>query len=214
MSQGKSMMVDTSRCTACRGCQVACKQWHGLPGTKTKQIGTYQNPQDFSAYTWKLVRFAEGKKPDGKPYWYFFSDMCRHCLNPGCMEGNQKNEIVQDKATGAVLYSQATKKLDYKKVISGCPYNIPRQNPKTKVIAKCDMCIDRLRANTIPACALSCPTGAVLFGDREEILKTVKARVAELKKDFPKARALNPDDVRVIYIVTDDPEKYHKYAEA
>lgn len=214
MSQGKSMMVDTSRCTACRGCQVACKQWHGLPGTKTKQTGTYQNPPDFSAETWKLVRFAEGMAENGKPYWYFFSDMCRHCLSPGCMEGNKKDEIVQDPQTGAVIYSQATKNLDYKKVHGGCPYNIPRQDPKTKVMSKCNLCIDRLRANMIPACALSCPTGTVQFGDREEILKKVEARVAELKKDYPKAKALNPEDVRVIYIVTDDAEKYHKFAEA
>jgi len=33
-----------------------------------------------------------------------------------------------------------------------------------------------------------------------------------LKKNYPKAMALNPDDVRVIFIVTDDPEKYWKHA--
>jgi formate dehydrogenase iron-sulfur subunit len=214
MSQGKSMMMDTSRCTACRGCQVACKQWHGHPGTKTKQTGTYQNPPDFTPETWKVVRFAEGKAQNGKPYWYFFSDMCRHCLSPGCMEGNKKDEIVMDQATGAVVYSQATKTLDFKKVHGGCPYDIPRQDAGSKVIRKCNLCIDRLKANMIPACALSCPTGSLQFGDREEILKKVEARVAELKKDFPKAKALNPEDVRVIFIVTDDPDKYHKFAEA
>ncbi|MFH1060045.1 MAG: 4Fe-4S dicluster domain-containing protein [Pseudomonadota bacterium] len=214
MSQGKSMMVDTSRCTACRGCQVACKQWHGLPGTRTRQTGTYQNPPDFSAQTWKVVRFSEGQAANGKPYWYFFSDMCRHCLNPGCMEGNQKDEIVQDAKTGAVLYSPATKKLNYKDVRGGCPYNVPRQDPKTKEISKCNLCIDRLRDNLIPACAKSCPTGALVFGDREAILKQVADRVAELKKTHPKAKALNADDVRVIFVVTDEPEKYHQYAEA
>ncbi len=214
MSNGKSMMVDTSRCTACRGCQVACKQWNGNPGIKTKQTGTYQNPPDFTPETWKVVRFAEGKAPNGKPYWYFFSDMCRHCLSPGCMEGNKKDEIVQDKQTGAVVYSAATKSLDYKKVHGGCPYDVPRQDPKSKVIAKCTMCIDRQRANMVPACALSCPTGSIVYGDRDEILKKVEARVAELKKEFPKAKALNAEDVRVIFIVTDEPEKYHKYAEA
>ncbi len=214
MSDGKSMMVDTSRCTACRGCQVACKQWNGLPGTKTKQTGTYQNPPDMSHETFKVVRFAEGRSDNGKPYWYFFSDMCRHCLAPGCMEGNQKDEIVQDEKTGAVIYTPATKKLDYKKVLAGCPYNIPRQDPKTKQLFKCTMCLDRQRANLVPACALSCPTGSIQFGERDEILKKVAARVAELKQTHAKAKALNPDDVRVIFIVTDDPERYHKYAEA
>jgi formate dehydrogenase iron-sulfur subunit len=214
MSDGKSMMVDTSRCTACRGCQVACKQWHGLPGTKTKQTGTYQNPPDLSAQTYKVVRFTEGKADNGKPYWYFFSEQCRHCLAPGCMEGNKKGEIAQDQKTGAVLYSQATKDLDYKKVLDGCPYNIPRQDAKSKVLAKCNFCIDRLQANLVPACALSCPTGSIQYGERQDILKKVEERVAELQKTYPKAKALNAEDVRIIYIVTDDPEKYYKYAEA
>ncbi|MCF8033160.1 MAG: hypothetical protein K9K66_11955 [Desulfarculaceae bacterium] len=212
--QGKSMIVDTSLCTACRGCQVACKQWHGLPGTKTKQTGTYQNPPDLSADTYKLVRFAEGRKEDGKPYWHFFSDSCRHCLDPGCMAGDQNNSIVQDKRTGAVLYTQGTRKLNYRAVREGCPYNIPRQDPRSKVLCKCDMCIDRLRDNMVPACVQACPTGALHFGDRRRILHKVALRVVELKKHYPKARALNPQDVRVVYIVTDDPDTYFELAEA
>jgi formate dehydrogenase iron-sulfur subunit len=212
MSQGKSIMVDTSRCTACRGCQVACKQWHGLPGTKTRQTGTYQNPPDFSAETYKVVRFSEGRRANGKPYWYFFSDMCRHCLEPGCKMGNKKGEIVQDARTGAVLYGPATKNLDFEEVLGYCPYHIPRQSAQSGALAKCDMCIDRLRGNMIPACVQACPTGAMQFGERGDILQKVSERVRELQKDYPQAMAINPDDVRVIFIVTDDPQKYHKYA--
>lgn len=52
------------------------------------------------------------------------------------------------------------------------------------------------------------------FGERDEILKKVEARVAELKKTFPKAKAVDPNDVRVIYIITDDPAHYAEYVEA
>ena len=72
MPEGKSILVDTSKCTACRGCQVACKQWNRLPGTKTRNVGSYQNPQDVSADTWKLVRFAEGKTDNGQALLVFF----------------------------------------------------------------------------------------------------------------------------------------------
>jgi formate dehydrogenase iron-sulfur subunit len=215
MSNGKSILVDTSLCTACRGCQIACKQWNELPGTKTKQIGTYQNPQDFSAFTWKLVRFAEGKKDNGKPYWYFFSDMCRHCMEPPCadtIQGFVKDGVIHDETTGAVVYTAKTKSVPFQEVRSSCPYDIPRQNLKTKVMAKCTMCIDRTKNDRIPACVQSCPTSAMVFGDRQEILERVEKRVEELKKTFPQAMALNPEDVRVIFIVTDDPEKYWKHA--
>jgi formate dehydrogenase iron-sulfur subunit len=210
-------MVDTSRCTACRGCQVACKQWNMLPGTKTKQLGTYQNPQDLSAETWKLVRFAEGIKDDGKPYWYFFSEQCRHCIEPPCLDtigGYVPDGVVRDKATGAVIFTAKSKDAPFEEVREACPYNIPRQDSKTKVLAKCTMCLDRITNNRLPSCVQSCPTNALVFGERDAIVEMVKKRVEELKKIYPKAKALNPDEVRVIYIVTDDPKKYHEFAVA
>ena len=212
MAQGFSLLVDTSRCTGCRGCQIACKQWNQLPGTKTKNVGTYQNPQDLSADTWKLVRFADGKNGDGKPYWLFFSDQCRHCLTPGCMSEAEKGEIVQDAKTGAVLFTPKTKDLNFKATLEMCPFNIPRQDPKTKVLRKCTMCFDRITDNQIPACVKACPTGTMVFGPRDKMLKEAKKRVATLKKKYPKAEALNADDVRVIFIVKDDPKKYYEYA--
>ncbi len=212
MSEGYSILVDTSKCTACRGCQIACKQWNGLPGTQTKNEGTYENPVDLSADTWKILRYSEGTVPSGAPFWYFFSEQCRHCLSPGCMAESEKGEIVQDEKTGAVLFTPKTKSLNYEATREGCPYDIPRQNPKTKELFKCTMCFDRITNNMIPACVKSCPTGAMVFGERPEILDAAKARVQELSKKYPNAKAINPDEVRVIYIVTDDPKKYWKFA--
>jgi len=212
MSEGYSILVDTSKCTACRGCQMACKQWNQLPATATKNWGSYQNPQDLSADTWKVVRFADGLNGNGKVYWHFFTDQCRHCLAPGCMGAAEKEEIVQDDKTGAVLFTPKTKGLDFKATLEGCPYNIPRQNPKTKVLFKCTMCFDRISNNQIPACVKSCPTGTMVFGERDKILEMAKKRVEELKESHPKAAALNADDVRVIFVVKDDPKKYYQYA--
>ena len=212
MAEGYSILVDTSKCTACRGCQIACKQWNQLPGTQTTNQGTYENPKDLSFDTYKVVRFSEGSNGNGKPYWYFFTEQCRHCLSPGCMAAVEKDEIVQDEKTGAVIYTEKTKDLDFKETLEGCPYNIPRQDPKSKVLVKCTMCFDRLTNNMIPACVKSCPTGAMIFGERDKILDMTKKRVEELKPTFPKAAAIKPDELRVIYIVTDDPAKYFKFA--
>ena len=71
---------------ACRGCQIACKQWNQLPATETRNWGSYQNPRDLDFGTYKLVRFNEAVGADGKPVWYFFPDQCRHCVNPACKE--------------------------------------------------------------------------------------------------------------------------------
>ncbi len=208
---GYSIMVDTSKCTACRGCQIACKQWNVLPGTETRNLGTHQNPPDFNFNTYKVVRFSEGSQPDGKAFWYFMTDQCRHCLSPGCMATVENGEIIQDEKTGAVLYTPKTKDLDFNAVREGCPFDVPRQDEKSKLIAKCTLCFDRITNNMIPACVKSCPTGAMTFGPREEILELVGKTVDGLKKKFPDAKAVNADEVRVIYVVTDDPAKYYKY---
>ena len=63
----KSFFIDTTKCTGCRGCQAACKQWNQNPATKTRQQGSYQNPPDLSTATFKLVRFSERDGPVRRP---------------------------------------------------------------------------------------------------------------------------------------------------
>jgi formate dehydrogenase iron-sulfur subunit len=136
-------------------------------------------------------------------------------MEPPCADAIQafvKDAVIHDETTGAVVYTAKTKSVRFEEVRSACPYDIPRQNLTTKVLAKCTMCIDRIKNDRIPACVQSCPTSAMVFGDRSQILEMAEKRVAELKKSYPKAMALNPEDVRVIFIVTDDPQKYWKYA--
>ena len=55
----KGFFIDTTRCIACKGCQIACKQWNNLPAEKTRNRGPLQNPSDFSFTTYKLVRMNE-----------------------------------------------------------------------------------------------------------------------------------------------------------
>jgi formate dehydrogenase iron-sulfur subunit len=210
---GKSFFIDTTICTACRGCQVACKQWHYLPAEETVNRGTHQNPADLSFVTYKLVRFSEAVV-DGKLKWLFFPDQCRHCLEPPCeMTADDPKAIFRDPATGAVIYTAKTKDLDAQAIIDSCPYNIPRAC-KDGTLAKCDMCLDRVENGLLPACVKTCPTGAMNFGDREEMLALAKKRLATVSKTQPKAKLLNADDIRVIYLVTEDPNLYHNFAVA
>lgn len=212
----KSFFIDTSKCTACRGCQMACKQWNKLPGEITVNRGSHQNPADLSATTYKLVHFSE-LEVGGEPVWYFFPEQCRHCLEPACKEtadSLQKGAIIKDQATGAVLFTEKTKKLKSQEIITACPYHIPRLDHKTKKLTKCTMCIDRVKNDLLPACVKTCPTGTMTFGDRQEILAKAQKRLAEVKAKFPKASILDANDVRVIYLVLNDRQKYFKFASA
>ena len=210
---GKSFFVDLSLCTACRGCQVACKQWKNLPAEKTRNVGSHQNPQDLSFQTIRLVRFNEAHDADGKLQWYFFPEQCRHCIEPPCKYiGNMYCDqgIKQDPATGAVVMNSRTAGIGTKVTSEElCPYNVPRMNEQTGEWFKCDMCLDRVEAGRLPACVQSCPTGTMNFGDREDMLALAHKRLAEVQKTIPDAYLANPESVRVIYLCTAPPENYN-----
>jgi len=215
----KSFFIDTTKCTACRGCQIACKQWNKNPGTKTYQRGNHQNPPDLSFSTFKLVRFSEVEVAGGEPKWYFFPDQCRHCLTPPCKEvaeGKAKGAILQDEKTGAVVFNPKVKMKpdDFKEIREACPYDIPRIHATTGSMAKCTMCFDRIKEGMLPACVKTCPTGTMNFGDRKEMLDKANKRLNEVKGRYKDAILANPDDVRVIFLLVDDPKKYHKFAVA
>jgi formate dehydrogenase iron-sulfur subunit len=209
----KSFFIDTTLCTACRGCQVACKEWHDLPADETVNRGSYQNPADLSFDTYKLVRM-EDKVIDGQVRWLFFPDQCRHCIEPPCQEtAGDPSAIYTDPATGAVIYTAFTKNLDADEIIESCPYNIPRKGPDG-ILAKCDMCLDRVHNGLLPACVKTCPTGAMNFGDRKEMVELAQKHLTTAKKKFPSSTLLDPDDVRAIYLVNFDSNLYHEFAVA
>jgi formate dehydrogenase iron-sulfur subunit len=112
-----------------------------------------------------------------------------------------------------VIYTAKTKGLAIDDVIESCPYNIPR-NSADGVLAKCDMCLDRVQNGLQPACVQTCPTGAMNFGEREEIRNLAQRHLAEAKKKFPKAQLLDADDVRVIFLTAFEPLRYHENAVA
>ena len=209
----KSLFIDTTVCTACRGCQVACKQWHDLPAEPTINRGSYQNPEDLSFSTYKLVRMNEeviGKKL----HWLFFPDQCRHCIDAPCLEtAMDEDAIYKDDATGAILYTAKTKGLDAEEIIGSCPYDIPRKG-SDGTIAKCDMCNDRVHNGLKPACVKTCPTGTMNFGDRSEMLALAENRLKTAQKKHPKAMLLDPGEVNVIYLVALEPALYSEYAVA
>ena len=207
----KSFFIDTTLCTGCRGCQVACKQWHDLPAEETHNAGTYQNPADLSFVTYKLVRMREVELDRGLQ-WLFFAEQCRHCIEAPCLEtADDPSAIYQDEATGAILYTANTRNLDTAEITASCPYNIPRQGPRG-TLSKCDMCNDRVHNGLLPACVQTCPTGSMNFGDREQILAQARARLKAVRARYPKATLLDPDDVNVIYLVVHEPHHYHEYA--
>ncbi|WP_029897506.1 4Fe-4S dicluster domain-containing protein [Desulfohalovibrio reitneri] len=214
----KVFLIDTSRCTACRGCQLACKEWHELEPNTTYQYGwgSHQNPKDLNPNNYKLVRFIEHMDGDGVVRWNFFPDQCRHCVMPPCKDAADmymEGAIIKDDKTGAVLFTGKTSMLSreaYEVVRDACPYDIPRRDIASGMLSKCTMCIDRVRAGMLPACVKVCPTGAMNFGERDKMLDLADERLKIARRKYPEAMLADARDVNVIFLLTDKPENYWK----
>lgn len=205
----KAMLVDVSVCTGCRGCHVACKQWNDLPGEKTKQTGSYENPPDRSVTTWTVVKFSEFED-DGRVRWITRQEKCQHCTDAACVRACPTAALYHD-PLGFVAVDR-DKCIGCRFCVIYCPFDIPRVEDNN--VGKCTMCQDRVPAGLTPACAKTCPPNALTWGDREDIIAKGKARVEALKKrGFPKAMLYGDNilgGLGVMYVLThDDPTLFY-----
>ncbi len=63
----KGFFTDTSICIGCKACEVACKEWNGVPQDGIYELlgSSYDNTGALGANTWRHVEFIEQRKPLG-----------------------------------------------------------------------------------------------------------------------------------------------------
>lgn len=207
-------LIDISKCIGCKACQVACMEWNDLRDEVGECVGVYDNPADLTAHSWTVMRFNEIEPVPGKLEWLIRKDGCMHCTDPGCLKScpvpgaiiKYSNGIVdfqQDKCTGCGY------------CVIGCPFNIPRYAEDDQKAYKCTLCSDRIAVGAEPACAKVCPTGAIVFGSKEDMLDRAAKRVSDLEgRGYDEAMVYNPSGVggtHVMYVVPhgDKVEEYN-----
>ncbi len=168
----KAFMIDTSRCTACRGCQVACKQWNKLPADAEVNRGSYENPPQLTPHLYNKIEFIE--KGEGKDFtWRFLNQRCLQCGDAGCIKVCPSAGALFHTEEGLVGYDQ-DKCISCNYCVNGCPFDVPRYDANNKV-TKCHGCMDRVANGLQPACVKACPTASLQFGDRDKLIAAAKA---------------------------------------
>lgn len=83
------------------------------------------------------------------------------------------------------------------------------------IAQKCTMCYDRLQGGEHPACAQTCPTESIRYGERDDLVARAHASVAELHaRGMAEARlyGVNPNDgvggTGSVFLLLDEPEVY------
>lgn len=194
-----AILYDTSHCTGCKGCQVACKQWNMLPSNLelngNKFSGTYQNPPDLNGDTRLIMSFDE--QPSGNKFqeinFAIGRRSCMHCTDAGCVEVCSSGALYHREDGVVAFDTEKCNGCTYCQ--TACPFDVPRYRPTDGLIDKCTLCMDRLEEGGVPACVLTCQPEALKFGKREDMLKIAHERVKVLKaRGFDKAEVYGENE--------------------
>ena len=230
--------TDTSVCIGCKACEVACKEWNGVPDDGFNLLGTsFDNTGMLSANTWRHVAFIEQPSaPETTPVdlgmpkferpgagtgeetrtafrWLMSSDVCKHCTHAGCLDVCPTGALFRTEFGTVVVQPDICNGCGY--CVSGCPYGVIDRREGDGRAWKCTLCYDRLRDGLEPACAKACPTDSIQFGPLDELRQRAARRVEELhERGMPEARLYgeDPDDGvggnGAFFLLLDEPEVY------
>jgi len=205
-------LIDISKCIGCKACQSACMEWNDIRDEVGINPGAYDNPADLTDKSWTVMRFYEEQVPGAGFQWLIVKDGCMHCEDPGCLRACPAPGAIIQYANGIVDFQQdACIGCGYCQ--SACPFDIPRYSKKDQKAYKCTLCSDRVAVGLEPACVKACPTGALAFGSKVDMLDLAHERVSELQeRGFAKADTYDPAGVggtHVMYVLPHgDPTLY------
>jgi formate dehydrogenase iron-sulfur subunit len=158
-------LYDATMCVGCRACEAACKEWNMLPPEP-------EPPSDTTANTWTLIK----QYRDG-PVESFCKYQCMHCEHPACVSACPVSAL-EKLPDGPVVYD-AKKCIGCRYCMVVCPFHIPKVHWDRVLpeIKKCTFCADRQAQALEPACIAACPTGALAFGRREDLIAEAESRI-------------------------------------
>ena len=171
-----AMLYDATICVGCNACTNACRQWNET-APEIDERGTFDAPSELSADTYTLIQLYKGEDEFG-----FVKRQCMHCVDPACVSGCPVTAL-QKTSDGPVTYDK-DRCIGCRYCMYACPYHVPRfewETARFPVISKCHFCYDsRIKAGIGgPACADRCPTGALIWGKRSDLLAEAQRRIDE-----------------------------------
>lgn len=172
MKQNKTkkygIIVNTSKCIDCKACMIACKVENNVPE------GFWRN--------WIRPLWVSGNNQDTE----FQPGQCMQCDVPSCVAACPVDATYKQK--DGLIVIDPLKCIGCGNCITACPYGARYRNPVKHIADKCDFCKHRLKKGKEPACVVTCPTKARVFGD----LNDPKSKVSMIVKGEKLVRVIAP----------------------
>lgn len=176
----KGFLYDSTKCMGCRACVMACAQKNGQPQMVDEKS------RDLSGKSRTAIRMYISEKTHTDE---LLKVQCMHCLDPACVSACPVNAMIKDKEHGFV-YNDPNRCIGCRYCMIACPFNAVKFEwhevlPK---IVKCDFCHNTtFQEKGTTSCVEACPSGALTFGSRKDLLKEAKQRLKDNKeKYYPK----------------------------
>lgn len=163
MIKAMGLLFDVTACKLCGACWLADKERNGLPIPDKEFTEDELSDNSFLVIKKRQERGVR------------FS--CMHCLSPTCASVCPVGALEKTKI-GAVIYHKE-KCIGCRYCVIACPFNIPKYewSKPLPYVRKCDLCHSRIVNGEQPACAEVCPTGALIYGNRNELLSEARKRL-------------------------------------
>ena len=177
-SQG--VLYDSKLCIGCRKCEKGCNTVNELPAPEKpfEDLSLLKEKRRTDHKTFTVVNNYGA--PEGSGGEKFSKIQCNHCLEPACAAACFVKAFKKT-PSGAVVYD-ASICVGCRYCMIACPFEIPAyeyEEVLTPRVTKCTLCYPRISKGLLPGCVESCPTEALNYGKRSDLLKIARARISD-----------------------------------
>ena len=174
----KAKLIELDKCTECRSCVTACQnQNKNEPNTEGKKADEIRKAylecngaDELSHEDWTIISQKDPKDPTR-----YYKKQCMHCDDPQCVKNCPAHAITKYDNGAVVIDPEKCEGV--KLCIEACPFDIPKFDEHKHTVVKCRLCFERITQNPPldPACVTACPSKAMKFGERDELVEYAKS---------------------------------------